>query len=166
MRRWIPSVLLLLFLGASVPGFADQAKTLWEKGTDAEARQDYEQAYDWYKQAYNLKPKELRYRASYERTRFLAAASHVHRGQILRDGGKLDDALAEFQKALAIDPSSFIAQQEFRRTQQMIQEAANPQPQAASPGAGSLRKRLDQAQGPVEPAPITNVPITLKVTEK
>ena len=37
-------------------------------------------------------------------------------------------------------------------------------PQAAAPTA--LRRRLDSAQGPVELAPISNVPITLKVTEK
>jgi general secretion pathway protein D len=143
---------------------ADQAKTLYEKGADAEARQNYEQAFDFYKQAYNLKPKDLKYRSSYERTRFLSAASHVHRGQIFRDAGKLDEALAEFQRAAEIDPSSFIAQQELRRTQQMIREAQNPAPQASA-GASALRRRLDSAQGPVELTPIANVPITLKLTE-
>jgi general secretion pathway protein D len=156
--------LFLVLLCLSLPAFADQAKTLYEKGSDAEARQNYEQAYDFYKQAYALKPKDLKYRSSYERTRFLSAASHVHRGQILRDAGKLDEALVEFQKAVEIDPSSFIAQQEMRRTQQMIREAQNPPPQAAA-GATALRRRLDSAQGPVELAPISNVPITLKLTE-
>src|SRR5258706_11944831 len=155
--------LLVVLLCLSLPTFADQAKTLYEKGADAEARQNYEQAFDFYKQAYNLKPKDLKYRSSYERTRFLSAASHVHRGQILRDAGKLDEALVEFQKAIEIDPSSFIAQQEMRRTQQMIREAQNPAPQASA-GASALRRRLDSAQGPVELAPIANVPITLKLT--
>ncbi|MFY9559137.1 MAG: cohesin domain-containing protein [Terriglobales bacterium] len=158
-----PAVLFVL-LCVSVPAFADQAKLLYEKGADAEARQNYEQAYDYYKQAFALKPKDLKYRTSYERTKFLSAASHVHRGQILRDGGKLEEALAEFQKAAEIDPSSFIAQQELRRTQQMIREAENPQPQASA-GATALRRRLESAQGPVELAPISNVPITLKLTE-
>jgi general secretion pathway protein D len=163
MRRLIPPVLCVL-LCLSLPAFADQAKSLYNKGADAEARQNYEQAYDFYKQAYAIKPKELRYRASFERMRFLSAASHVHRGQILRDGGKLEEALAEFQKAMEIDGSSFIAQQELKRTQQMIQEAQNPQPQASA-GASALRRRLESAQGPVELAPISNVPITLKLTE-
>jgi len=160
MRLPLFCLLLSLSAFASSP---DHAKSLFDKGADAEARQDYEQAFDYYKQAYNLKPKELKYRTSYERTKFLAAASHVHRGQILRDAGKLDEALAEFQKALEIDPSSFIAQQELRRTQQMINEANHPPPQAAA-GASALRRRLEQAQGPVELAPISNVPITLKMT--
>ncbi len=164
MTRLTRPALFLLLLCLSLPAFADQAKSLYEKGADAEARQNYEQAYDYYKQAFALKPKDLKFRASYERTRFLSAASHVHRGQILRDAGKLDEALVEFQKAAEIDPSSFIAQQELRRTQQMIREAQNPQPQASA-GATALRRRLESAQGPVELTPISNVPITLKLTE-
>src|SRR5499427_6759990 len=167
MRRVIPPVLfcLLLLLVSPVILANDSAKSLYEKGSDAEARQNYEEAYDFYKQAYNLKPKDLKFRASYERTRFLAAASHVHRGQLLRDAGKLEEALAEFQKAIEIDASPFIAQQELRRTQQMINEGKNPQPQGSTAGASQLRKRLESAQGPVELAPISNIPITLKVTE-
>ena len=156
-------VMCLCFVGTA----ADKAKDLYEKGADAQARQDYEKAYEFFKQAYDLKPKDLRYRTAYERNKFLAASSHVHRGQILRDAGKLDDAKTEFEKALAIDASSFIAQQELRRTLQMIQEAQNPQPQASSTGGtGELHKFLSQARGPVELASISNAPITLKLTEK
>src|SRR3984957_11986518 len=156
-------VMCLCFVGTA----ADKAKDLYEKGADAQARQDYEKAYEYFKEAYDLKPKDLRYRTAYERNKFLAASSHVHRGQILRDAGKLDDAKTEFEKALAIDASSFIAQQELRRTLQMIQEAQNPQPQAGSTGgSGELHKFLSQARGPVELASISNAPITLKLTEK
>jgi len=169
MRRLIrPALfaLLLVCLCSRLPVLAktDSAKAFYEKGTDAEARQNYEQAFDYFKQAYNLKPKDLRYRTAYERTRFYAASSHVHRGQILRNAGKLDEAAVEFQKGLEIDPSSFIAEQELKRTQQMIREAQNPPPQAVAPTP--LRRRLASAQGPVDLAPISNVPITLKVTEK
>ncbi len=166
MRRLIrPAVCVLVLLCLRLPGIAkDSAKALYEKGSDAEARQNYEQAFDYFSQAYNLKPKDLRYRTAYERTRFLAASSEVHRGQGLRDAGKLDEALAQFQKAMATDPSSFIALQELKRTEQMMKEAQNPPPQAAAPSP--LRRRLESAQGPVEMAPISNVPITLKVTEK
>jgi general secretion pathway protein D len=170
MRRLIgPAPVVLLMFCLSLPAFAkkiDSAKALYDKGQDAEARQNYEQAFDYFKQAYNLKPKDLRYRTAFERNRFLAASSEVHRGQILRDAGKLDEALAQFQKALETDPSSFIAQQELKRTQQMLREAQNPQPQASAARATPLRRRLESAQGPVELAPLANVPITLKVTEK
>ncbi|MGA2354943.1 MAG: cohesin domain-containing protein [Terriglobales bacterium] len=168
MRRLIPaalSVLALLCLALPLSGKShDSAKAFYDKGTDAEARQNYEQAFDYYKQAYNLKPKDLRYRTAFERTRFLAGASHVHRGQTLRDAGKLDEAVVEFQKAVETDPSSFIALQELKRTQQLIKDVQNPA--APPPAPTALRRRLDSAQGPVELAPISNVPITLKVTEK
>src|ERR1700722_330370 len=170
MKRAIrPALFVLLLLCLRLPNFAktvDSAKVLYDKGADAEARQNYEQAFDYFKQAYDLKPKDLRYRTAFERTRFYAAASLVHRGQMMRDAGKLDEALVQFQKALEIDPSSFIAQQELKRTQQMIKEGQNPQPQAAERATSGLRKRLESAQGPVELAPISNLPMTLKSTEK
>ena len=165
MRSLIRSAICLLVVAATLTLAAESAKSLWEKGQDAEARQNYEQAYELYRQAYELKPKELRYRASYERTKFLAAASHLHRGQVNRDAGKLNEALTEFQKALEIDPSSFIAQQEVRRTQQMIRDAEGGSPQAATSPPNALRKRLSEAAGPVELAPLSNVPITLKIAD-
>ncbi len=170
MRRLTrPALLVLFLLCLRLPILArhvDSVKALYEKGADAEARQNYEQAFDYFKQAYNLKPKDLRYRAAFERSRFLAGSSEVHRAQILRDDGKLEEAAALFQKALETDPSSFIAQQELKRTLQMIKEAQHPEPEAVPPGTTTLRKRLASAEGPVELAPISNLPLTLKVTDK
>jgi len=166
MKRVIrPATALLLLFGIILlAAAADNAKSLYKKGRDAEARQNYEQAYDFYKQAYDLKPADLAYRASFERLRFLAAASHVHRGQLMREAGQLDAALAEFQKAVEIDASSAIAKQEVRRTQQMI-EGAKSSPAKSAPPTGFLQKRIAEAGGPVELAAISNVPINLKITE-
>jgi general secretion pathway protein D len=160
-----PAILLLLVAVVTLPAIADKAKDMYAKGQDAEARQNYEGAYDFFKQAYDLKPKDLRYRAAFERIRFEAAASIVHRGQQLRDDGKLEEAAAQFQKALGIDPSLFIAKQELTRTLKMINDQKNPPPQAAGPPAG-LERRVQEAAGPVELAPISNVPITVKLTDK
>ncbi|MFY9743864.1 MAG: cohesin domain-containing protein [Candidatus Sulfotelmatobacter sp.] len=165
MRRLKPAATLLLVLLVILPTIAaDKTKKLYEKGQDAEARQDYVAAYEFYKQAYDLKPKDLRYRSSYERMRFQASASLVHQGEKLRDDGKLQEALAQFQKAVQIDPSLFIAQQELKRTLQMINDAVNPPPQAAGPPTG-LERLIKNAGGPVELAPISNTPITVKLTE-
>src|SRR6202011_1821984 len=166
MRRLKRRVVLLLLVAVMslIGAAADKAKSLYNQGQDAEARQNYESAYDFFKQAYDLKPKDLRYRAAFERSRFLAASSHVHRGQKLRDEGNMDEAVAEFRKALDIDPSLFIAKQELNRTLKIINDARNPPPQAAGP-PNSLERRVKEAQGPVELAPISNVPITVKLTE-
>ncbi len=147
---------------------ADSAGSFFKKGRDAEARQKYEDAYAFYKQAYEIKPTDLKYRSAVERLRFLAGASHVHRGQGLREEGKLAEAMAEFKAAAEIDPSSFIAQQEIRRTQKLIDAAVNgtPPQAAGNPSAGTLRRRLDEAAGPMDLAPIANIPITLKIANE
>src|SRR6478672_1609954 len=165
MRRfWSLAAMAIVVLAVALPLGAESAHSNYNKGVDAEKRQDYERAFEYFQEAFRQKPKELRYRTAYEHTKFLASAAHVHRGQLLRDGGKLDEAIVEFQKASAIDPSSFIAQQELRRTQDMINQATNP-PQAVAPLPNALRKRLAEASGPVELTAISNVPITLKSTE-
>src|SRR6266550_2664871 len=125
MKRAIRRALTVaLLLNLSFFSAAESAKSLYNKGKIAEARQNYEQAYELYKQAYDQKPQDVSYRAAYERLRFLAGASHVHRGQLLREAGRLEEALAEFQKATEIDPASAIAKQERQVTRQMIDAAA------------------------------------------
>jgi len=158
------TLVLTFILLLPAAAFADQAKKLYDEGKAAEARENYELAYDLYSKAYNLKPSDLRYKASITRMRFLAGASYVHRGQKLRDEGKLEDALVLFEKAYVVDPSSFIAQQEIKKTRAMIDSKSGgggAKPEAMTP----IRKRLEEAQEPVELAPISNVPITLKLTE-
>jgi general secretion pathway protein D len=165
-RLMRPTAVLLLAALASLPALAtDKAKQAYEKGQDAEARQNYEAAYGFFKQAYDLKPKDLRYRSAYQRTRFEAAASIVHRGQKLRDEGQLDQAVAAFRQALEIDPSLFAAKQELEHTLEIINNRQNPQPQAATPPS-TLERMVRDAAGPVELEPISNVPITVKLTDK
>jgi general secretion pathway protein D len=167
MRRITRPVLVLSLVALlALPIIAaDKPKDLYAKGQDAEARQQYEAAYEFFKQAYDLRPKDLRYRSAFERLRFEAAASLVHQGQKLREDGKLDDAVAAFQKALNIDPSLFIAKQELNRTLKMINDLRNPPPQAAGPPP-ELERKVEELAGPVELASISNVPITIKMTDK
>ncbi|HET6933870.1 MAG TPA: cohesin domain-containing protein [Candidatus Angelobacter sp.] len=171
MRRVARTLAVVLILSAILPA-KDSAKSLYNKGVKAEARQDYEAAYEFYKAAYNQHPEDLKYRVPFERTRFVAAASKVHRGQKLRDQGKLQEALAVFQQAAEIDPGNDLAAQEIRRTQQMLQRQTEPA--AKTPPSSSrreeedpLRKRLEQAGAPAElTAPLSSVPVAaLEMTE-
>lgn len=163
-RAFQPALLCCLLTLLLVPAIAENAKTLYNKGKIAEQRQNYEQAYDFYKQAYDQRPQDLSYRSAYERLRFLAGASHVHRGQLLREASRLEEALAEFQKAADIDPSSAIAKQEIQITNTMIQQAKSPAPQSAIPES-PMEKRLQEATGPVQLQPLPNVPMSMKQTE-
>ena len=135
----------------------DNAKALFLKGQDAEARQNVEAAYNYYKQAYELKPKEINYRIAYQRTMFLAAAAHVHRGQALREEGKLQDALAEFQAAKLIDPADAVIDQEITANRGRYR-ASRPGPRPAAAGAqqsepdGGAGRRSGRAGADLQPA--------------
>ena len=165
MRIPTRSIAVLLSLILVVPALADDsAKMLFKKGQNAEARQNFLEAYEDFKAAYDKNPTDLRYRASYERMRFQAAAVHVKQGQQLRDNGNLEKALQEFQTAFQIDPSSFIAQQEIARTKEMMNAASPGSSEAKPPDrADILRQRIEQAQGPVTLAPINDQAITLRI---
>lgn len=142
--------------------FAESARSLYNKGRDAETRQDYIAAFEAYRAAYEKKPGELKYRVAYLRLRSPASSAHVRRGQDLRDAGKLQEALAEFQLAVQADSSNFQAQQEYRRTLALIEG----EPKAQAPGMpppSALQRRIQEAAGPVELAPVSPQPITLEI---
>ena len=168
MKRFTGVLAVLLMLaGLALASSDKQAKQLYQKGVDAQARQDYITAYNFYHQAYELKPTDLTYRSAYEYVRFLAAASYVHQGELLMNAGKLQEALTDFEQALAIDPSSFIAQQMSNKIRLMIKQSLspNPAPSPTSDTESALTRRMEDATGPVELAPISNTPITLNLTQ-
>jgi general secretion pathway protein D len=170
--RKVTVTLTILFLCAAFLSAAESAKTLFQKGVKAEARQDYEAAFEFYKAAYQQKPENLKYRVPFERTRMLSAASKIKRGQKLRDQGNLQEALTVFQQALEVDPSNDLAAQEIRRTESMMQKGGPGGGQATSAPPGRqeeedpLRKRLEGASSPVALAQFPDSPITaLEMTE-
>src|SRR6516162_7748219 len=95
MIRSLRPAMLLLVVVLSLPLVASEsAKSLYTEGKAAEAREQYQEAYDYYNQAFTLNPTHLRYRAARDRLRFLAGQSHVHRGQLMVGAGQLEGALA------------------------------------------------------------------------
>ena len=168
MKRflWLSPVLLLALLVVLPAAGADKSKgkNLYQQGQKAEARQDYEEAYRCYRKLYDEHPERTEYRSAYERTKFLAGAAHVHKGQVLREAGKLSEALKEFQLGVMVDPSSTIARQEIQRTQQLIDKAQQTgTPQSRAPH--EVTEASQNLAGPVELAPISQTPITLKLSE-
>ena len=155
----------LVLLAASVPGRADQAASAYKHGVHAEAKNDYDAAYEDYNKAHTLKPKDPRYLAAYVRVRFYAAAEHVHAGQLLRDEGKLADALDHFQRAAAIDPSNFVAAQEARRTAEMIKKQEHQEQPVRALPESPLSKLAQEVEGPVELKALSTSPINLRMSE-
>jgi general secretion pathway protein D len=148
-----------------LPGYGDSANAAYERGVQAEKSNNYDAAFEAYKQAHELKPKDPKFETSYTRLRFQCANEHVRNGQLLRDAGKLEEALTEFEKAALIDHSSFIAQQEVRRTNDMIRkQAQSHEPQTARP-VSPLAKLAEEAPGPIELQQIPDTPTNLRMSE-
>src|SRR6202012_1566637 len=87
----------------------------------AEVKGDFDHALDLAKQAFDADPSDPAYQLTVRRIQFEDGVMHVGSGHRLRDAGPLEEALAEFEKALAIDPSLDMAGQEIRRTKEMIE---------------------------------------------
>jgi general secretion pathway protein D len=119
----LAAILAILVLAFGLPAEAGNRKgdKFLAEGKKAEARGDYDTALDFYERALALDPSDAAYLLHVRRTRFVAAQRHVDLGQQLRREGKLEEALAEFRKAFTMDPGSTIAEQELRRTNQMIE---------------------------------------------
>src|SRR5580693_3039557 len=84
-----------------------------------EVRGNLEHALALTTQAVAEDPADPAYTLQVHRIRFELGIQHLSKARKLRDAGKLADALAEYQKAYDTDPSSDIAAQEIRQTQQM-----------------------------------------------
>lgn len=159
-------VLVAMFLLGISSAHAQSAKTWDKRGQEAELRQNYDAAYEDYRQATLKDPKDLRYKAHYELMRFQAAISHVDRGRVLRQNGDLQEALKEFKRALEIDPANQTAQQEADRVTHEIELQASSTPPSPEQQAGMDNlAAISDVAGPVELKPVSNEPITLHAVE-
>src|SRR5947209_3444782 len=159
-------VLLTIAGIIALPAAADKSSSAFKLGVRAEKANNYDAAYQAYKQAYSSKPTDPTYLAAYIRMRFYAAAEHIRNGQALRDAGKLQEALTEFQLAAEIDGTNFSAQQEIRQTAEAMRLRARDKeiPSSGSMSGSSLTKQAAEAQGPVELEVTSDTPMTLRMS--
>jgi len=178
-------LLAAVFLSIAGSAHAQSAGTWNKRGVNAEAREDYDAAFEAYRQAHLKKPKDLRYQTHYERMRFQAANLHVDRGRVLRQSGDVGGAVNEFARALQIDPGNQVAAQELQVTEPRAQPqgTSGPGPGGAAasgvtpgktlvPGVDEQTPYQDQVQkdiaamgAPVVLQPVSNDPITLHMVE-
>jgi general secretion pathway protein D len=152
-----------LMLSLALPLHADEASAEYKRGVQAESKNNYDEAFQAYNHAHTLRPKDARYFTAYTRLRFYAAIEHVRKGQALRDAGKLQEAVVEFQHAAEIDPTNFTARGEAMRTQDLLKKQA--QPEAAPKAPLALDKAAQEAAGPVELQALSTKLINLRLSE-
>jgi general secretion pathway protein D len=153
---------LILGLILVAPIHSDDAKNAYRRGQRAELKSEYDAAFEAYRQAYSLRPREPKYIAAYLRSRSSAASQHVTNGLKLRDNLKYQEALVEFQRASSIDGTSFVAVQEVQRTIFLMRKQAEAE--AEKSAVISKPAKSAEIEGPAELTPSPNTPITLHMT--
>lgn len=162
MRRYSK---LIVCLGAGLMAAGcPKGKTDYSLGQKAEHLQDYDAAYDYYQKALKNDPDNATYVIKFNQARFEASALHVKNGIKLRERGQLEAAASEFQRAVAIDPSSPIAEQELRRTVAQIEERNRANNAATEPPKEDHTGELPLASMPPElkPLPRTSISLTME----
>jgi general secretion pathway protein D len=169
LRATIAALLTVLLAAPPVEARTRKGDKFYKQAQTEEQKKLWEKALDLYEKALAEDPSDPAYQMGARRVRFQAAQARVDFGQKLRNEGRLAEALAEFQRAYAIDPASTIAEQELRRTYQMIErekkKAAQPEGQAAAPeeqgltpaqiAKKELEERITRYAGAPELKPIT-----------
>jgi general secretion pathway protein D len=160
MRRYGTLIICVGFglLSAGCP----KGQTDYNQGRKAETLQDYDAAFDYYLKALKADPNNASFKIKLNQTRFVAGALHVKQGVKLRDNGDLQGAVAQFQRAQVIDPSSPVADQELRKTLEMLGEKNRATDAAAEPPPDPNEQQL--ASMPPEIKPLSRAPINLKMS--
>jgi general secretion pathway protein D len=157
-------VLLMFCAMSSVAARAESASSMFKHGENAEAKGDYDAAFDYYQRAAAKAPKEMAYKAALYRIRVNASSAHISKGRKLVENGDEQGALTEFLHASEIDPSNEAAQQEISKIRKSHGEPVQ-QGDSGIPMDPQQRQELDTIGGPVMLKPISNDPLTLHYTE-
>src|SRR5215470_7401042 len=123
--------------------------------------QDADAAVDFYLKATREDPNNSHDRLKLNQARFDAAQQHIQQGLKQRAKGELRMAIAEFQRAQVLDPSSALADQELKQTLDMLAE----QIRSAQTRASSFNAvQGPYASHPPELKPLTRAPVNLKMS--
>ncbi|MBI4906697.1 MAG: hypothetical protein HY820_23920 [Acidobacteria bacterium] len=142
VRPLLVCALAALFAVPSFPAAHKNEDPLYTQAKAAEVRKDWDAALELYVKAVHNDPGNIAVQLGLRRVQFQAAQMHVDLGRKLRNDGKLQEALDEFTRACAIDPSLMIAEQELRRTRSIIDGGQIETPKEADD------RRMDAMQGP------------------
>jgi general secretion pathway protein D len=177
LRGGSGALAVILAWGAVAPPAAEartrKGDKLVKQGRVLEEKKDFDAALEYFEQALLTDSGDAGYRILVQRTRFYASQKRLNAAQKLRDEGNLEQALAEFMKAIQLDPSSSMAIQEWKRTQEMIERektrGSKPGERGLTP-AQMAQKEIDDRIGsllaPPELKPVNRVIQSLKMNSQ
>jgi general secretion pathway protein D len=152
----------LLLLAAVLLAGCHKSNSEFDAGRKAEALQDYDTALLHYESAERANPTDAEYKLRVVHMRYTAAAFHMEQGQRAVQKGDLELAMSEFEKAHGIDPANVAAEQQMRKTADLLAVAhgtkAAPKPDDFDADEKGLMS------GPPRLEPLSHEPINLKMT--
>jgi general secretion pathway protein D len=152
----------LLAGAATLLAGCPKANQDFDEGRKAEAIEDYDTALVHYERAVRSAPTNAEYKLRTAHMRFTDGQYHLEKGEKALQKGDLEGALGEFQKARGVDPSNAAADQELKKTMDLIaaKNAASDQ-STANPHEPDDSELLT---GPPQLKPLLREPVYLKMT--
>jgi general secretion pathway protein D len=151
---------LALALGLALAGCATgQAYRAGEKAMEA---QNFDQAVVSFSKALAAKPGDTRYKVAVIRARTRAAQVHFMKGSEYMKGGLYEDAIAEFQQAVYLDPSHQFAANEMQKALTEWQKAQA----RADWSIDQMKKRVSPGRDAPRLNPSANIPIVLRFKDE
>ena len=154
----------------------------FQSGAKKETVQNYDEPVRSSDQVLKTNPKDARYKLNNYQVHFEASQLHVKRGIDFLQQQQNQQALVEFQTALALDPSSMVARQEIEYTERLLAAAppqtqpAQPNQAGAAPSAPQLSANASQPAASIAPdgaglmeappalTPLSREPVSLKMS--
>jgi len=161
MKPWRLSGRVLIVTAVLLAGCA-KGNPQYKAGAKSESLNDYDTALENYNKALRSDPNNTEYKLRAARARFEASQWHVDQGRRLREQSNLELALAEFRKALMIDPSSAVAAQEVQATIDLIAVKQNTTQNSAPTSPAAEEPKL--MAGPPQLEPLSRAAINMKAT--
>lgn len=159
MRRI--TYLPLLGLAAVLLAGCPKANQNFEAGRKAEAIEDYDTALVDYERALRAQPMNAEYKLRAIHMHTVDGNFHLEQGEKLLKKGNPEMALAEFEKAAAVDPSNMAADQEVQKTMKLV---AAKNAASEPPKVNTNPENEDLLPGPPELKPLNREAINLKMT--
>jgi general secretion pathway protein D len=140
MANAINRLLTPLVLAGLIAGCA--TTTAMRNGREAEQLQDYDRAIVEYTKVVRSQPDNLEARQLLDRARVRGALDHFSRGRRFETGGRLDEALVEFQLASELNPNN----QDIRDALESVRTQQRNKVQIARDGKTGLETLIERTR--------------------
>jgi len=153
---------LALALGLGLASAGCATGQAYREGEKAMQAQNFDQAVVSFSKALAAKPGDTRYKVAVIRARTRAAQVHFMKGSEYMKGGLYEDAIAEFQQAVYLDPSHQFAANEMQKALTEWQKAQA----RADWSIDQMKKKVSPGRDAPRLNPSSHMPIVLRFKDE